>query len=352
MPSIENDVKLDFIDVQFAPQHQTNIRSRSEVELKRTIKFKWSGRQFSGVPIMAANMDTVGTFNMAVALHEQDLFTVLHKHYTCDQIVEFFKDKQQLKGHIAISTGSGEEDLKKLDEVLNKVSDIEFICVDVANGYSVGLIECIRTIRQKYPDKTIMAGNIVTAAVVKDLVNAGADIVKIGIGPGSVCITRSKTGVGYPQFSAVLECARAAHELGAHIISDGGCTVPGDIAKAFGAGADFVMLGGMLAGHDQSAGQLITDDNGRMFKLFYGMASKLAQEKYNAGLASYRSSEGKVVKIPYRGDVAETIKDILGGLRSTCAYIDAPEISQMEIKAHFIMVRHQLNEVFKPFESK
>merc|ERR1719488_422569 len=235
--------------------------------------------------------------------------------------------------------------MEKLDEVLKSVPQVEFICIDVANGYAEAFVKCIREVREKYPEHTIMAGNVVTKEMTEELIFSGADIIKVGIGPGSVCTTRKQTGVGYPQLSACLECADAAHGLGGRIISDGGCTCPGDVAKACGAGADFVMLGGMLAGHEECAGETI-EANGEYFKVFYGMSSDTAMKKHAGGVAEYRSSEGKTVKVPYRGPVDETIRDILGGVRSACTYVGASELREISKRTTFIRVAMQLNNVF------
>merc|ERR1712176_223043 len=239
----------------------------------------------------------------------------------------------------------GPKDMDKLDAILVAVPEIKMICIDVANGYSEVFVQCIRDIRKKYPEKIIMAGNVVTKEMTEELIMSGADIVKVGIGPGSVCTTRKQTGVGYPQLSACLECADAAHGLGGRIVSDGGCTCPGDICKAFGAGADFVMLGGMLAGHDECAGEVV-EANGEYFKVFYGMSSDTAMKKHAGGVAEYRSSEGKTVKVPYRGPIDETIRDILGGVRSTCTYVGAAELRELPKRTTFIRVTQQLNTVF------
>merc|ERR1719222_876358 len=225
------------------------------------------------------------------------------------------------------------------------------ICIDVANGYAEVFAKCIRTIRGKYPNKTIMAGNVVTKEMTEELIFSGADIVKVGIGPGSVCTTRKQTGVGYPQLLACMECADAAHGLSGRIVSDGGCTCPGDICKAFGSGADFVMLGGMLAGHDESAGEVI-QEGGQWFKQFYGMSSDTAMKKHAGGVAEYRSSEGKTVKVPYRGPIDETIRVILGGMRSACTYVGASELRELPKRTTFIRVTQQLNNVFGPESTK
>ena len=182
--------------------------------------------------------------------------------------------------------------------------------------------------------------------MVEELILAGADIVKVGIGPGSVCTTRIKTGVGYPQLSAIIECADAAHGLGGHIISDGGCKIPGDVAKAFGGGADFGMLGGMFAGHDESGGEIM-EENGKRFRLFYGMSSQTAMDKHSGGVAEYRASEGKTVKVPYKGAVSDTVKDILGGVRSTCTYVGASQLRELSKRTTFIRVAEQENQIFK-----
>merc|ERR1719271_1741979 len=234
--------------------------------------------------------------------------------------------------------------MEKLKQILAAV-DGPFICVDVANGYSEAFVDAVRAIRKAHPSKVIMAGNVVTGEMTEELIFSGADIVKVGIGPGSVCTTRKQTGVGYPQLSAVLECADAAHGLGGRIVSDGGCTCPGDVAKAFGAGADFVMLGGMLAGHDECSGEVV-EENGKYFKMFYGMSSDTAMQKYAGGVAEYRSSEGKTVKVPYRGPLDETVRDILGGIRSACTYVGASELRELSKRTTFIRVTQQLNTVF------
>ena len=258
---IENDLKLGFKDVMFRPKRST-LKSRSEVTLEREFNFLHSDITWKGVPIIAANMDTVGTFNMAKALSNHNIFTAIHKHYTIDDWRKFIHESSvNTLNNIAISTGTSKEDAKKVKTILNEFPQINFICIDVANGYSEHFVEFVRKMRKQHPNKVIIAGNVVTGEMVEELLLSGADIIKVGIGPGSVCTTRVKTGVGYPQLSAIIECADAAHGLGGQIISDGGCKVPGDVAKAFGANADFVMLGGMLAGHIESGGEII-EENG------------------------------------------------------------------------------------------
>ena len=343
---IENDVKLGFKDVMIRPKRST-LKSRSEVTLEREFKFRNSQSIWKGVPIIAANMDTVGTFEMAKELSKHKLITAIHKHYSIDKWKEFINSQEDntIFNHIAVSTGTGKIDLEKLNNINTEFSHLKFICIDVANGYSEHFVDFVKKVRDKYPGKTIMAGNVVTGEMVEELILAGADIIKVGIGPGSVCTTRIKTGVGYPQLSAIIECADAAHGLGGQIISDGGCKIPGDIAKAFGGGADFVMLGGMLAGHTESGGEII-EKNGQKYKAFYGMSSETAMNKYVGGVTDYRASEGKTVEIPFKGAVENTVKDFLGGIRSTCTYVGASRLKELTKRTTFIRVEEQHNEVF------
>lgn len=343
---IESDIKLGFKDVMLRPKRST-LGSRSAVSLIRKFKFLHTDSTWEGVPIMAANMDTVGTIEMAKALASEKMFTAIHKHYTPAHWKAFMKkDGKSMTEHIAISSGTLPVDAEKLDLILKENSSLRFICIDVANGYSESFVAFVKATRKKYPGKVIIAGNVVTGEMVEELLLAGADIIKVGIGPGSVCTTRVKTGVGYPQLSAIIECADAAHGLGGQIISDGGCKVPGDVVKAFGGGADFVMLGGMLAGHEESGGELIVKD-GKKYKLFYGMSSETAMNKYAGGVADYRASEGKTTQILYRGKVIDTVQDILGGLRSACTYVGAKALKELTKRTTFIRVEEQHNEWFE-----
>lgn len=309
---IENELKLGFKNVMIRPKRST-LKSRSEVSLKRTFKFLHTQQKWKGVPIIAANMDTVGTFEMAKALAAHGMMTAVHKQYSLEEWKHFLENSDaSVWSKIAVSTGVSAAELEKTSNILALNTALKFICVDVANGYSEHFVSFVKKLRAQEPDKIIIAGNVVTGEMVEELLLAGADIIKVGIGPGSVCTTRVKTGVGYPQLSAIIECADAAHGLGGQIIADGGCKIPGDVAKAFGGGADFVMLGGMLAGHEESGGDLIEEDN-KKFKKFYGMSSATAMDKYSGGVAEYRASEGKTVQIPFKGAVASTVLDLLGG---------------------------------------
>lgn len=345
MPRIDNDIKLDFKDVLLRPKRST-LRSRSQVELVRTIKFRNSGQTFTGVPIMAANMDTTGTFEMAVEFAKHQAIVAIHKYYSAQAWKEFSEREPQCVPFVAVSSGTSDNDFTNMSAILAAVPTLTMICIDVANGYSEHFVEYVRKVRAAFPKHTIIAGNVVTMEMVEELILSGADVIKVGIGPGSVCTTRKKTGIGYPQVSCVIECSDAAHGLGGHIISDGGCTCPGDVAKAFGAGADFVMLGGLFAGHDQSGGELIVKENGEKVKLFYGMSSTTAMEKHAGGVANYRASEGKTVEVPYRGDVNATLLDILGGIRSTCTYVGAAKLKELPKRTTFIRVTQQWNQMY------
>jgi GMP reductase len=339
---IETDLKLGFKDVLIRPK-RSNLRSRSQVALERTYSFLHSRRQWSGIPVIAANMDTVGTFAVAEVLAAHGLLTAIHKHYGVAEWGEFLNGRDDaIYQRIMVSTGSSDDDFDRLGRILANHPKLEFICIDVANGYAETFVEFVSKVRAAFSDKTIVAGNVVTGEMVEELLLSGADIVKVGIGPGSVCTTRVKAGVGYPQLSAIIECADAAHGLRGRIIADGGCVCPGDVAKAFGGGADFVMLGGMFAGHDESGGQVV-ERGGQQYKLFYGMSSTTAMDKHAGGVAEYRASEGKTVEVPYRGPIAETVRDILGGVRSACTYVGASSLKELTKCTTFIRVQEQEN---------
>ena len=373
---IDNDVRLDFKDVLIRPKRSV-LGSRKEVDVSRKFTFRnylpnfpnnTAPHQYWGIPIMASNMDGVATFEMADCLAEAGLFTCLVKSYSAEELIEYF-DKESLH-YTALRTAKKEgktevekesEFRKKFgiktgEEVYNKVGEcLKYVCIDVANGYSERFVSFVKQFRDKYPYIVIIAGNVVTGEMTEQLVLNGADIVKVGIGPGSVCTTRIQTGVGYPQLSAVIECADAAHGLGGHIIADGGCTSSGDV-------------GGMLAGHDEGGGDIITklyktdklrkvttdhsityedEIEERKFVQFYGMSSEAANKKHFGGLKEYRSAEGRDVLIPYKGPVGVTIQDILGGLRSTCTYAGAMKLKNLSKCTTFVMCHDTHNRVYE-----
>jgi len=342
---IENGLKLGFEDVLIRPKRST-LKSRKDVSIERTFTFRNSRNTWTGVPIMVANMDTTGTFEMAKTLTKYKIITCLHKHYTTQEWITFLDTYKGTVEYMALSIGIREEDEHKLAYILSIKPEFKFICIDVANGYTESFVKFVKEIRKKYPDKIIIAGNVVTGEMVEELILNGADIVKIGIGPGSVCTTRLKTGVGYPQLSAVNECSDSAHGLKGHVISDGGCVHSGDFAKAFGGGADFVMSGGIFAGHDESAGEIV-EKNGIKTKIFYGMSSSHAMMKHGNTVKNYRASEGKIVHVPYKGPVENTVQDILGGLRSTCTYVGASSLKELPKRTTFIRTNKQVNNCYK-----
>jgi len=372
---IDNELRLDYKDVLIRPKRST-LKSRKQVQLERRFMFRnydpdfpdnIEDHHYRGIPIMASNMDGVGTFAMADKLAEGRIFTCLVKTYSADELIEYFdSDMPERTANVAMSIGTSDDDWCKLEIVYAIVKDkLKYVCMDIANGYSDHFAQHVRKVRKAFPHLVIIAGNVVTGEMTEELILAGADIVKVGIGPGSVCTTRIQTGVGYPQLSAVIECADAAHGLGGHIIADGGCTCPGDVAKAFAAGADFVMLGGMLAGHDEGGGEVITkiyetdeviktDDNfyesvykEKQFVQFYGMSSTSANDKHFGGLKNYRSSEGRTVLVPYRGEVARTVQEILGGVRSTCTYAGALKLKQLAKCTTFIRCTQTHNSIYE-----
>jgi len=372
MTQIRDSIELDFCDVLFQPK-RTTLNSRKEADIIREYKFKYYPKTINSCGIIAANMATTGTFEINNVLQKYKAITCLHKHYDFGQKENFEyitqndqKEESQHNSYTFISTGLKDDKEKLFTFLSDKNFKIDKLCIDIANGYIPKLTDFVKEVRNKFPDLLIMVGNVVTGDMTQDLILSGADIVKVGIGPGSVCTTRKLTGVGRPQLSAILECADAAHGVRGLVCSDGGCTCPGDVSKAFGAGADFVMLGGMFAGTDEAAGESIekiiqtnelevspSDPEGyhlitekQKYKQFYGMSSKLAQEKHFGGMACYRASEGKVVEVAYKGSVENVMQEILGGIRSTMSYIGASRLKDIPKCTTFYRVNRQLNEVF------
>jgi len=376
MQKIINEIKLDFDDVLIRPKRST-LNSRSEVCIQREFKFKYSPRILSTIPIMVANMDTVGTFAMAKSLGIQGAITCLHKHYKPSEYIAFYVDQNIINKNLAFySIGTNQKDIEKAIDIFTQIKDLGFeipnICLDVANGYTEQFVKTAHKLRILFPESIIMAGNVVTPEMTEELIIHGkVDIVKVGIGSGSVCTTRLKTGVGYPQLSAVMECADAAHGLEGHICSDGGCKVVGDICKAFGGNSDFVMLGSIFAGTDECEGEWkyeymiesggcapgfwqpfnpYADENVVKRKIsleYYGMSSKNAMDKHHNGVAKYRTAEGKCVTIPYKGKAEDIIQDIYGGIRSACTYIGANKIKDFGKKTTFIQVNNTHNKIYE-----
>tara|TARA_S200000501_G_scaffold364062_1_gene395737 strand:- start:6188 stop:7237 length:1050 start_codon:yes stop_codon:yes gene_type:complete len=345
---INYDAKLNFEDVLLQPKRST-LSSRKDVDMTRNFTFRNSGKQMNFLPIFASNMDGVGTFSMAKVLQEYKMMTVITKTTTIDQWREAIGSGVRLQS-VSVCTGTNvmwdkeAQDWKTMQEVLKSFPDVKMITVDVANAYHQNMVDFIKKIRDEYPDKVIIAGNVVTPEMTEELIINGADVVKIGIGPGSVCTTRTMTGVGVPQFSAILDCADAANGVDGHIMADGGCVYPGDIAKAFGAGAHCVMIGGMLAGHNESEIQLV---DGK--REFYGMSSDRARGIHGRRKDGYRGNEGRHIELPDRGPVKETVEDILGGVRSACTYIGARRLKDMPKCASFVTTNNVQNRVYEKY---
>ena len=345
---IEDEVKLDFSDVLIRPK-RSELTSRNEVSLNR--RFVFTENVWDGIPIAAANMSGVGTFDVGEKLSQHRMLTCIHKFYTEEEWMSNY-DKQLSSNPdvdcLVYSMGMGSnsyEEIRKATNILDYCRGIKFICIDVANGYTQKFVEYVSTVRKIFPNKILIAGNVVTREMTEALILAGANIVKVGIGPGSVCTTRKVAGVGYPQLSAIIECADAAHGLGGHIMADGGCTCPGDVAKAFGAGGDFIMLGGMFAGTDEAA-QYETNEVGEIVRVFYGMSSDVAMNKFSGGVATYRASEGKKVKVKDSGPIDGVVQQILGGVRSACTYVGAKHLKDLPKCCTFVRVNRQLNTVY------
>ena len=341
---IDYTPQLDFNNVLIRPK-RTIITSRSQVNLVRKIKFAHAKYEWEGVPVIAANMDTTGTFEVYDVLSKHRMITCFNKFYTTKDFKDRMSNAKLDPDYFMISTGISESGMNNLYEMVD-VTNAKWICVDVANGYMEQVIQYCKKLRVVFPNNIIVAGNIATREMAEALIiNGKVDVVKIGIGPGSACLTRQKTGVGVPQLSAIMDCADAAHGVNGHIIGDGGITCPGDMSKAFGGGADFVMMGGQFAGHDENPGE-VEEIDGKKFKVFYGMSSEHAMKKHYGQMAKYRSSEGRIIKIPYKGSLTNTVLDYLGGIRSTCAYINANTIKNMPKCTTFILASQQLNTHF------
>ena len=345
---IEDEIKLTFDDVLIRPKRSTLV-SRSEVKLERELKFRHTSLTWSGVPVVSANMDTTGTFETAISLQKHKMITAVHKFYTIEDWKQTI-DKLD-SSYIAVTVGQSDEDMQLAKNIFELNNDIKFLSIDVANGYREDFINAVKKYREIFKDKIIIAGNVATREMTEALFLAGGDFVKFGIGPGSVCTTRSVAGVGYPQLSSISECSDAAHGLGGHVMADGGCKYPGDVSKAFGAGADFVMLGGIFAGHEESGGELVEDDDGVKYKDFYGMSSTKAQQTYYGDLAEHRAPEGKKVRLKFKGPLDNTVQAILGGVRSACSYVGAKTLKDLPKCTTFIRVTQTTNEVFATFEN-
>lgn len=351
---IETETKLDYSDVLIRPKRST-LESRKDVVLERSFKFLHSPKTWTGIPIMSANMADTGTFSIARVLSQYKMITTLHKYYSVEELEKELPAFNKPE-FLAYTIGIRDEDFDKLHQVIEKglQNYFDFVCVDVPNGYLERFTHCVKRIRELLPEHILIAGNIVTNEIAEQLLLSGADIIKVGIGPGAACLTRRKTGVGYPQLSAVIECADASHGISNDqgyglIIADGGTVHPSCVAKAFCAGGDFVMAGSQFAGFDQSGGNII-EENGKKFKVHFGSSSNTALEKFYGGVQKHRASEGRTVKIPYKGDINNFVLDLLGSLRSTGTYIGARQLKEFSKRATFLLVNRQLNTSIERYE--
>jgi GMP reductase len=341
---VNYEPKLDYSDVLIVPS-LSDVKSRKEVNLEVETTFK-CGSSWKGIPIMAANMSTVGTHKMAEVLSEYKMVTCLRKggnYYSA--FVNMHPEKEP---YVSLTLGLDPD--SKLFVDTSEMHDPTFICLDVANGYMKEFHNFTRKVRDKWPKSILIAGNVVTPEGVEALSTAGADLVKVGIGSGSMCLTRRVAGVGYPQLSAVLECVETADQLGIGIVADGGINYPGDFAKAFVAGSAFVMAGGLFTGHDECGGEIRHKEHGELTMLHYGMSSRTANEKYNGGLSDYRASEGRTVEVPYRGSVRNTVQEIFGGIRSACSYVGAFDLPSLYSNGKLIKVNRTINSIFETNE--
>jgi GMP reductase len=351
---IEEEIKLDYSDVLLRPKRST-LTSRKEVELEREFKFYHSPKTWKGVPIMTANMATCGTFEMAKVLTPYKMITTFHKYYKIEDYQKFFEDYNN-PDYIVYTLGIRDEDVVQLKAMIaaGLMKNFSFVCVDVPNGYLERFLEAIREVRALLPEHILIAGNVVTNEMTEEIILAGADIVKVGIGPGSACTTRRMTGVGYPQLSAVIECADAAHGIAnaqgyGLIIADGGQQYPSCVAKAFAGGADFNLFGSMFSGFDESAGELVEKD-GKKFKEYFGSSSNKAMKEFYGKKDDHRASEGRYTLMPYKGSIHTFIQDLFGSLRSTATYIGARRLKEFSKRATFIRVNKQLTTYLENYD--
>lgn len=340
---LSQDIKLDYDDVLIVPQ-RTTLESRKEVTVERKFSFYHSPRIWSGIPIVCSNMVPLTSLEMAKKLADHKMVTALHKYYSSSELIKIISSSD--KDYAWVSIGKSVDEIKRLNEVSDHFGFSPNIVIDVPNGYMESFVKFCASVRENFPESIICGGNVTTPEICEELIiHGGLDICKIQISPGSQCETRKMTGVGYGTFSCVQECSHAAHGLRADsgrlglVMADGGCKTPGDVCKSICGGADWVMLGGMFAGTDECEGEWEYDSNGDKKNLtFYGMSSHYAQEKHGAGKKNYRASEGKVSKIPYKGNVEDVIQEILGGIRSCGAYIGARNLKDYSKCAKFIKV--------------
>lgn len=321
------DTALTFDDVLLLPNYN-HWDSRRLVDITSTDK---TGRFSLAMPIMSANMDTITGAEMAKFMHSKGGIGVLHRFMDIHTNEKIFRS---VHCPVFVSVGCAEHEYERIEALRD--AGAEYFCVDVAHAHSKILGKALKRFRQMLPNSFIMAGNVATYAGADYLVSLGADIVKVGIGGGSVCTTRIKTGFGVPSLKAIKDCSR----INRSIVADGGIRMSGDIVKALAFGADFVMVGGMLAGTKPTPGKVVTNSNGQKVKLYRGMASKEAQEDFMGPLTGWKTAEGVSIEVPYREDEDLIIHDIIGGLRSGLTYGGANSIKELQRKLDYVVISY------------
>jgi IMP dehydrogenase len=316
---------LTFDDVLIVPS-RSDVRSRKSPQLDTEIA---KGVKRS-IPLIAANMDTITESAMAIAMDKLGGFGILHRFMSVeDQVGEVEKVKAAGVKLIGASIGVNAEWKDRTAALIR--AGVNLLTIDIAHGHSVSMLDTLKFLKDTYPGIKVIAGNIATPEGAMDLIEAGADSIKVGIGPGSMCTTRIITGCGVPQLTAIALCAEVAIEKGIPLIADGGLRTSGDIVKALAAGASCVMLGSMLAGTIETPGEIK-----KGMKSYRGMASKAAQVSWRGELPEGMAPEGESTSVAVKGHVSDVINEICGGIRSGMSYLNALELQEISKNARFI----------------
>ena len=316
---------LTFDDVLIIPS-KSEVRSRRDPKLTSQL----TKTKSIETPILSANMDTITEYDMAFAMHQMGAIGILHRFVTIQEQAQFVAQlKTQGVNHIAASIGVNDDYQERAKALIQAGANI--ITIDIAHGHSVLMMDVMKWMKDKFPTVDLIAGNVATPDAVVDLIEAGADAIKVGIGPGSMCTTRIITGAGVPQLTAIAMCAQAAAPYQVPVIADGGIKTSGDIVKAFAAGASTVMLGSMLSGTIETPGEI---KHGR--KQYRGMASRAAQESWRGGVPTGMAPEGESTYVSVKGHVKDVISELTGGIRSGMSYVNANQLSEIKDKARFI----------------
>jgi len=316
---------ITFDDILLIPSYN-HYESRRLVDLSVTDK---SGKLTLALPVMSSNMDTVTESEMANFMSDKGGIGVLHRFMSIERNVLEFKN---CRATTFVSVGCGDKEFERA--IALRDAGATFFCIDVAHAHAKYVGRTLKRLREQLGDACIMAGNVATYAGADYLASCGADLIKVGIGGGSVCSTRVKTGFGVPMLSSIKECARVDRS----IVADGGIKAPGDIVKAIAFGADFVMVGGMLAGTRPTPGPVLTKEDGRQVKEYRGMASREAQDDFIGGMPEWKTAEGVAVEVPFRDDADAVMADIIGGMRSGLTYGGSDTIRELQRKLDYLVV--------------